>query len=107
VNWFFHELGIDQSYFLDRPPASVAPHLLAIYGAKVSAKARNSEAPNLAFENREEDRAAFFNASYKGVKGSSVERKLDDDFLDKQDETWTLGRESRERREFLLREFLH
>ncbi len=34
VNWFFNELGIEPSYFLDTAPKKLAEHVLAIFGAK-------------------------------------------------------------------------
>jgi hypothetical protein len=37
VSWFFNELGIEPSYFLDTPPKKLAEHVLAIFAAKVRA----------------------------------------------------------------------
>ncbi len=34
VNWFFNELGIEPSYFLDTSPQKLAEHVLSIYGSK-------------------------------------------------------------------------
>ena len=36
VAWFFDDLGIGKSYFLDTKPAVLAQHVLAIFGAKVN-----------------------------------------------------------------------
>lgn len=39
---FFDELGIDDTYFVSAQPKDLADHILAIYGAKVSAKVSSS-----------------------------------------------------------------
>ena len=90
VSWFFNELGIEPSYFLDTPPKKLAEHVLAIFAAKVSAKARGEKQPNLVFRNVEESRAVFFHTSNKGLRGSVLEIELDDTFLDSKTDHWTL-----------------
>jgi hypothetical protein len=90
VSWFFNELGIEPSYFLDTPPKKLAEHVLAIFAAKVSAKARGEKQPNLLFRNVEDSRAVFFHTSNKGLRGSVLEIELDDTFLDSKTDHWTL-----------------
>lgn len=44
--------------------------MLAIYGAKVSAKAKRGQQPDLTFRHIDDDRAVFFHTSNKGLKAS-------------------------------------
>jgi hypothetical protein len=90
VSWFFNELGIEPSYFLDTPHKKLGEHVLAIFAAKVSAKARGEKQPNLLFRNVEESRAVYFHTSNKGLRGSVLEIELDDTFLDSKTDHWTL-----------------
>lgn len=56
----------------------------------VTAKAKKAAEPDLAYRIVEADSAAFFHTSNKGLKGSWLEKELDEGFLDKPDERWSL-----------------
>jgi glutamate dehydrogenase len=37
VNWFYSQLGIDDTYFQNESPSVISDHILALFGAKVLA----------------------------------------------------------------------
>ncbi|KAI5118076.1 hypothetical protein M0805_009157 [Coniferiporia weirii] len=91
VAWFYEHLGIDDTYFAAEPPAGVADHVLALFGAKILAFTKHDpNALNVELEkiNTDGSGATFIHTSEPGVTansgpGATCERRIDALFLDK------------------------
>ncbi|CDZ97227.1 nad-specific glutamate dehydrogenase [Phaffia rhodozyma] len=93
VNWFYLNLGIDDTYFMNETPALIAEHIMALYGAKILAYTKHSAAkleidleriqPE---EEGKKEGAIFIHTSEAGVTstsgpGATVEKRIDELYL--------------------------
>lgn len=62
VDWFFYNMGIEDSYFASTPAADIAMHISAIYAEKILAKAGNAD-EKFSHSQEAADRAFFFTKS--------------------------------------------
>ena len=87
VSWFYGHLGIDDTYFQHSTVTSIANHIVALYGAKITSYTKTADnAPlEIHLERYEEDYAVIIHSSKPGVSSTSgpqVERTIDDKYLD-------------------------
>ena len=97
VDWFYNSLGIDNAYFIAETPQVIADHVLALYSAKLLAYTKHDPAKlviDLEKITTEKDikegakeGAVFIYSSPPGVSkkegpGASVEKRIDDLFID-------------------------
>ncbi|CAD6909819.1 unnamed protein product [Tilletia caries] len=86
VNWFYMNLGIDDRYFAMESVATVADHVMALYGAKILAYTKHSNTLEIDLENVSEDGAIFIHSSQPGKsqnEGPQWEKRIDAAYLDK------------------------
>jgi glutamate dehydrogenase len=98
VDWFYNGLGIDNGYFISESPSVIADHVLALYSAKLLAYTKHDPEKlviDLESVTTEDDvkagakeGAVFIHSSAAGVSardgpGATVERRIDQLFLDK------------------------
>ncbi|KAK0522349.1 NAD-dependent glutamate dehydrogenase [Tilletia horrida] len=86
VNWFYMNLGIDDRYFAVESVATVADHVMALYGAKMLAYTRHSSTLDIDLEKVSEDGAVFIHSSQPGKsqnEGPQWEKRIDANYLDK------------------------
>ena len=71
ARWFYNNLGIDDAYFAQGPIDTVVNHILSLYGAKVSAFARNDTNFEIRLDREEADHAVYIDTSEPGVSNLS------------------------------------
>ena len=89
VSWYFGHMGIDAVFFKHQKPEELANHVIAIYGSKVTARAKGDKA-NFTWSSENEKGAVYFHTSNGSGKASNWELVLDDRFLDKEKELYRL-----------------
>ncbi|CAG8550783.1 9839_t:CDS:2 [Diversispora eburnea] len=85
VKWFYGNLGIDDMYFSLESIETIANHILALYGAKISAYTKNENALDINLERETDEAAVYIHTSRPGVsnvKGPQYEKRIDTQFLD-------------------------
>ncbi|GMK59497.1 hypothetical protein CspeluHIS016_0801030 [Cutaneotrichosporon spelunceum] len=97
VDWFYNSLGIDNAYFTAETPASVADSILALFSAKLLAYTKHDptqlkidlEKVTTEDDNKAGSRegAVFIHSSAAGISakdgpGATVEKRIDDQYLD-------------------------
>ncbi|KAI8873321.1 NAD-dependent glutamate dehydrogenase [Ramicandelaber brevisporus] len=85
INWFYNNLGIDDLYFATEPPETIAEHVLALYGAQVTAYTKNENVLDINLSKETESGAVYIHTSAPGVSqihGPQFERKIDTKYLD-------------------------
>ena len=87
VSWFYGHLGIDDQYFQHNNPTSIANHIVALYGAKITSYSKQSDNSPLEIhlEQLEQDVAVIIHSSKPGISattGPQVERTIDSKYLD-------------------------
>ncbi|KAJ7109084.1 NAD-specific glutamate dehydrogenase [Mycena crocata] len=90
VDWFYTNLGIDDTYFANESPAVISDHIIALYAAKIQAYTKH-DADALVIDlekiNEGGTGATFIHTSPPGVTstegpGAACEARIDDLFLD-------------------------
>ncbi|KAI8824995.1 Glutamate/Leucine/Phenylalanine/Valine dehydrogenase-domain-containing protein [Fimicolochytrium jonesii] len=85
VSWFYGNLGIDDMYFQLESIDTIAQHIMALYGAKISAFIKNEKALDIELERETDDGAVYINTSAPGVSnlaGPQHEKRIDTRYLD-------------------------
>ena len=67
VIWFYKHLGIDDSYFATETVEAIVNHIIALYGAKVAAYARDDKRMEIMLDREAEDHAVYIDTSQPGV----------------------------------------
>ncbi|KAK0548231.1 NAD-dependent glutamate dehydrogenase [Tilletia horrida] len=86
VNWFYLNLGIDDRYFAIESAATVADHVMALYGAKILAYTKHSSTLEIDLQHVSDDGAVFIHSSQPGksqYEGPQWEKSIDTTYLDK------------------------
>ena len=71
-------LGIDDMYFQQEHIETIASHIMALYGAKISAYSKNEKSLDIHLERATEDGAVYIHTSRPGVSlidGPKYEQK--------------------------------
>ncbi|KAJ3021767.1 NAD-dependent glutamate dehydrogenase [Thoreauomyces humboldtii] len=85
VSWFYGNLGIDDMYFQLESVETIAQHIMALYGAKISAFIKNEKALDIELERETEEGAVYINTSAPGISnidGPQHEQRIDAKYLD-------------------------
>ncbi|TPX63849.1 glutamate dehydrogenase [Spizellomyces sp. 'palustris'] len=85
VSWFYGNLGIDDMYFQLESVETIAQHIMALYGAKISAFIKNEQALDIELERETDEGAVYINTSRPGVSnpaGPEHEKRIDARYLD-------------------------
>ncbi|CEH15411.1 nad-specific glutamate dehydrogenase [Ceraceosorus bombacis] len=86
VQWFYQNLGIDDTYFALETIETISDHVLALFGAKIQAYTKHSKDLVIDLEHATEGGAVFIHSSKAGesqVGGPQWERRIDATYLDK------------------------
>ncbi|KAJ9475932.1 NAD-specific glutamate dehydrogenase [Pseudozyma hubeiensis] len=86
VDWFYQNLGIDDTYFALENVETVADHILALFGAKIMAYTKHSNSLDIDLEKESDNGAVFIHSSQAGksqADGPQWERRIDANYLDK------------------------
>ncbi|KAN0063542.1 NAD-dependent glutamate dehydrogenase [Thecaphora frezii] len=86
VDWFYQNLGIDDTYFALENVETIADHILALFGAKIMAYTKHSNSLEIDLEKESENGAVFIHSSQAGksqVAGPQWEKRIDANYLDK------------------------
>ncbi|KAF9533182.1 NAD-specific glutamate dehydrogenase [Crepidotus variabilis] len=91
VNWFYTNLGIDDTYFQNESREVISDHIIALFGAKILAYTKHDPAKLVIDLERIDENgngATFIHTSPPGLTttegpGSTCETRIDDLFLDK------------------------
>ncbi|KAJ1665010.1 NAD-dependent glutamate dehydrogenase [Coemansia sp. RSA 1813] len=84
VEWFYDVLGLDDMYFMLEAPATVANHIVSLYGAQLSSMNKPNPV-NITFESRHSNGAIFIHNSVPGISktdGPHYEQMIDAEYLD-------------------------
>ncbi|KAJ2559260.1 NAD-dependent glutamate dehydrogenase [Coemansia sp. RSA 1933] len=84
VEWFYDVLGLDDMYFMLETPATVANHIVSLYGAQLSS-INTANPVNITFESRHANGAIFIHNSVPGISktdGQHYEQMIDAEYLD-------------------------
>lgn len=98
VNWFYSQLGIDDTYFSNESVPVISDHIIALFGAKVLAYTKHDPSKLvIELEKIDEDRAVFIHTSAPGQTatqgpGATCEARIDSLYLDnvKSDQAYRL-----------------
>ncbi|KAJ8591101.1 NADH-dependent glutamate dehydrogenase [Rhizopogon salebrosus TDB-379] len=88
VNWFYSQLGIDDTYFQNESTSVISDHILALFGAKVLAYTKHDlNKLVIDLEKIDENGATFIHTSMPGVTatdgpGATCESRIDSLYLD-------------------------
>ncbi|KAG0172561.1 NAD-dependent glutamate dehydrogenase [Apophysomyces sp. BC1034] len=85
VSWFYGNLGIDDFYFALESVETIAKHIMALYGSKIVAYTKSSNALDINLEKESEESSVYIHSSQPGVsqlKGPQCEKKIDEKYLD-------------------------
>ena len=85
TNWFYNELGIDDSYFSTETVEAIAGHILSLYAAKVAAYARDDKRLEIRLDKEATDHAVYIDTSKPGISnvdGTRYEQRIDSKYLD-------------------------
>ncbi|KAF8872238.1 NAD-specific glutamate dehydrogenase [Infundibulicybe gibba] len=89
VNWFYSNLGIDDTYFSSEAREVISDHILALFGAKILAYTKHDPSTLVIdLEKIGDNGATFIHTSPPGQTategpGSTCEARIDSQFLDK------------------------
>lgn len=84
VNWFYNDLGIDDSYFATESINNIVSHILSLYAAKVAAYSRDDNKLDIRLDRESENHAVYIDTSIPGVPnldGPQYERRIDERYL--------------------------
>ncbi|KAH7913967.1 NADH-dependent glutamate dehydrogenase [Hygrophoropsis aurantiaca] len=91
VNWFYSQLGIDDTYFQNESPSVISDHIIALFGAKVLAYTKHDPKQLVIDLERIDENgngATFIHTSRPGLTstegpGATCESRIDSLYLDK------------------------
>ncbi|KAM6494297.1 NADH-dependent glutamate dehydrogenase [Amanita muscaria] len=91
VNWFYSNLGIDDTYFQNESVEIISDHIIALFGAKIMAYTKHDPSKliiDLEKINKDGSGATFIHTSAPGYTstegpGATCETRIDELFLDK------------------------
>ncbi|KAL1632984.1 NAD-dependent glutamate dehydrogenase [Diplodia intermedia] len=84
TNWFYSELGIDDSYFATESVEAIVNHIHSLYAAKIAAYARDDKLLEIRLDKEAADHAVYIDTSKPGVSnmdGPQYERRIDQKYL--------------------------
>lgn len=84
TNWFYNELGIDDSYFATESVEAIVNHIHSLYAAKIAAYARDDKRLEIRLDKEAADHAVYIDTSKPGVsnmEGPQYERRIDQKYL--------------------------
>ncbi|GLB38177.1 putative NAD()-dependent glutamate dehydrogenase which degrades glutamate to ammonia and alpha-ketoglutarate [Lyophyllum shimeji] len=88
VNWFYSNLGIDDTYFANEDVSVISDHIIALFGAKILAFTKHDPSKLVIdLEKIDEKGATFIHTSPPGLTvtegpGATCEARIDELFLD-------------------------
>lgn len=88
VNWFYTNLGIDDTYFANESRNVISDHIIALFGAKIMAYTKHDPSKLVIdLEKIDENGAVFIHTSLPGLTategpGATCEARIDQQFLD-------------------------
>ena len=85
TNWFYNNLGIDDTYFQTESVDAIATQILSLYAAKVAAYARDDNKLEIRLDREAEDHAVYIDTSKPGtsaIEGPRYEQRIDEKYID-------------------------
>lgn len=85
MQWFYTQLGIDETYFQTENVDAIAAHITSLYAAKLAAFARADKRQELRLDMEADDHAIYIDTSEPGVTpaaGPRYEHRLEARYLD-------------------------
>ena len=85
TNWFYNNLGIDDTYFQTESVDAIATQILSLYAAKVAAYARDDNKLEIRLDREADDHAVYIDTSRPGISpvdGPGYERRIDHRYID-------------------------
>lgn len=85
VNWFYNDLGIDDSFFEKEQSSTILSHIHSLYAAKVAAYARDDKRLEIRLDKEATDHALYIDTSEPGISaidGARYEQRIDEKYLD-------------------------
>ncbi|KAL2841205.1 Glutamate/Leucine/Phenylalanine/Valine dehydrogenase-domain-containing protein [Aspergillus pseudodeflectus] len=85
TEWFYNQLGIDDTYFQTETVEAIVTQILSLYAAKVAAYARDDKKLEIRLDKEAEDHAVYIDTSKPGfssVDGPRYEQRIDKKYVD-------------------------
>ncbi|KAL2833245.1 Glutamate/Leucine/Phenylalanine/Valine dehydrogenase-domain-containing protein [Aspergillus cavernicola] len=85
TEWFYNQLGIDDTYFQTETVEAIVTQILSLYAAKVAAYARDDKKLEIRLDKEAEDHAVYIDTSKPGfssVDGPRYEQRIDKKYID-------------------------
>src|SRR5450432_220407 len=85
IEWFYNELGIDDTYFQIESVEAISKHITSLYAAKVAAAIRQDKREEVRLNMEATDHALYIETSEPGESDSAgpiYERRLEAKYLD-------------------------
>ncbi|KAL4987515.1 Glutamate/Leucine/Phenylalanine/Valine dehydrogenase-domain-containing protein [Aspergillus falconensis] len=85
TEWFYNQLGIDDTYFQTETVEAIVTQILSLYAAKVAAYARDDKKLEIRLDKEAEDHAVYIDTSKPGfssVDGPGYEQRIDKKYID-------------------------
>ncbi|KAA8649996.1 hypothetical protein EYZ11_011301 [Aspergillus tanneri] len=84
TEWFYNQLGIDDTYFQTESVDAIVTQILSLYAAKVAAYARDDKKLEIRLDKEAEDHAVYIDTSKPGmasVDGPRYEQRIDKKYI--------------------------
>ncbi|RAK75127.1 glutamate dehydrogenase (NAD(+)) [Aspergillus fijiensis CBS 313.89] len=84
TEWFYNQLGIDDTYFQTESVEAIVTQILSLYAAKVAAYARDDKKLEIRLDKEAEDHAVYIDTSKPGVssvEGPRYESRIDKKYI--------------------------
>ncbi|PKY02925.1 NAD-specific glutamate dehydrogenase [Aspergillus campestris IBT 28561] len=84
TEWFYNQLGIDDTYFQTESVDAIVTQILSLYAAKVAAYARDDKKLEIRLDKEAEDHAVYIDTSKPGVTtvdGPRYEQRIDKKYI--------------------------
>lgn len=84
TEWFYNQLGIDDTYFQTESVDAIVTQILSLYAAKVAAYARDDKKLEIRLDKEAEDHAVYIDTSKPGVssvEGPRYEQRIDKKYV--------------------------
>ncbi|KAL4896285.1 NAD-specific glutamate dehydrogenase [Aspergillus ambiguus] len=84
TEWFYNQLGIDDTYFQTESVDAIVTQILSLYAAKVAAYARDDKKLEIRLDKEAEDHAVYIDTSKPGVAsvdGPRYEQRIDRKYI--------------------------
>ncbi|KAL2866374.1 glutamate dehydrogenase (NAD(+)) [Aspergillus lucknowensis] len=85
TEWFYNQLGIDDTYFQTETVDAIVTQILSLYAAKVAAYARDDKKLEIRLDKEAEDHAVYIDTSKPGFSsadGPRYEQRIDKKYID-------------------------